>query len=139
MAAFAHARDADLPDALAAAWVAATDRWDEPAAHDEVLRLVTQHDAYAWAAARYRDVARGRPGDAVAARELARVRRAAEAALLVSAAPRPEKTPYRAATAVLALLIVLAATAFVYAWVRRGMHADDEPPPPPPASRSTTR
>jgi hypothetical protein len=138
MAAFAHARDADVPDALTAAWASATARWDEPAAHDELLRLVTQHDAYAWAAAHYRDVARARPTDAIAERELARVRRAAEVTLLASAAPRREKAPYGAATAVLALLIILAITAFVYALVRRGMQADDEPPPPP-APRATTR
>jgi uncharacterized Zn finger protein (UPF0148 family) len=139
MAAFEQARDA-VPEALTRAWQHALEGWDEKARHDELLRLVTHHDAYAWAAARYRERLRERAGDAVADRELARVRRAAEAALTVSAATRQAKTrePYRSSMAILALLMLAAIGGLVYAMVRKS-----EAPPAselrPPGSPGATK
>lgn len=130
MDAFAAARDEDVPDALAAAWQRALDGWDDAARHDEVLRLVSQHDAYAWAAARYRT----RPaGDAVAERQLDRVRRAAEVTLRATATARTAAAPapYRTTTAVLALLVIVAIAGFLYAMARRG---DGGAPLTPPTS-----
>ena len=52
MPAFAKTRD-DVAEPLTNAWQRALDAWDDRASHDEVLRLVSQHDAYAWAAAHF--------------------------------------------------------------------------------------
>jgi hypothetical protein len=122
METFAKQRDAAAPDALIAAWDLAVAGWADPARHDEVLRLVTQHDAYAWAAARYRTrAAEGEPAadTAIADRQLARLRKAAEAQLFASATLRADKTPkpYRALTAVLVMLIMAAIAGLLYAIV----------------------
>ena len=122
MTAFAAARDA-VPDALGAAWDRAVAKWDDTAMHDEVLRLVTQHDAYAWAAARYRERSREQPDDEVAKQQLERVRKAAEATLLSTAAAKRQAKlpePYRASMAVLGLLIILIIALLVYAVARGG-------------------
>ena len=119
MAAFEKARD-EVPDALGQAWERAVASWDEPARHDELLRLVTQHDAYAWAAARYRERIKARGDDTVAQEQLDRVRRAAEATLLANAAARERKAPepYRYTMAILALMIIAIIAGLVYAMAR---------------------
>jgi len=130
MDAFANARDEGIPDALALAWQRATEAWSEAGRHDEVMRLVSQHDAYAWAAGRYREAARERPGDAMTERQLERVRRAAEATLLATGIARDARTPapYRMTTVVLALLVIVAIAGFIYAMARRGGGAPLTPP-----------
>jgi len=117
MAAYALARDAAVPDVLRHAWTHTTTHWHDPAAHDELLRLVVANNCYAWAAGRYRT----RERDAVAERQLERFRRAAEVTLLASATARPDAAskPYRSATTVLAILIILIAAGLVYATVAR--------------------
>jgi hypothetical protein len=126
MAAYAKVHDADN-DALGQAWQHATEHWDEPARHDEVLRLANQHDAYHWAAARYRERVKARPDDAIAVDQLDRVRRAAEAQLIANAHARQKATPepYRLTMALLGLLIIAIIAGLVYV-VARG----DEPRPP---------
>jgi uncharacterized Zn finger protein (UPF0148 family) len=129
MAAYTSARDAAVPDAMRDAWTRATERWNDAAVHDELLRLVVANNGYAWAAGRYRT----RERDAVAERQLERLRRAAEVTLLVSATarPDPQTKPYRAATSVLAILIVLIVAGLVYATAirDRGAPAPGHPPP----------
>ena len=117
MAAYAEARDAAVPEPLHHAWARATERWDDPAAHDELLRLVVTNNCYAWAAGRYRT----REPDATARRQLERLRRAAEVTLLASAASRPDAAsrPYRAVASVLAVLVVVIAAGLLYATVIR--------------------
>ncbi len=136
MAAFEQSRDA-VPDALTQAWDRAVEAWDEPARHDEVLRLVGQHDTYAWAAARYRDRQRALPDDAVAKAQLDRLRRAAEATMMANAATRQAKTPepYRGTIAILGLLIILIIAGFVYAISRGGDGEDGRSDPTPPGQR----
>ncbi|MDQ3337933.1 MAG: hypothetical protein M4D80_22450 [Myxococcota bacterium] len=136
MAAFEKARAA-VPDALGLAWDRAVENWDDKAHHDEVLRLVTQHDTYAWAAARYRDRLRAKPDDAVATAQLERVRRAAEATMMANAASRKVKTPepYRATMAILALLIIMIVAGLVYAMSRTGDADEGRRDPTPPGQR----
>lgn len=135
IAAYTAARDAAVPDAMRDAWTRATERWNDAAVHDELLRLVVANNGYAWAAGRYR----ARERDAVAERQLERLRRAAEVTLLVSATVRPDAAtkPYRAATSVLAILIVLIVAGLVYATVirDRGGHSAPAAAHPPPAIR----
>jgi hypothetical protein len=112
-------RKIGAPDALRAAWDALRSPdgsqpyrdggpWSDQAGHDEVLRLATQYDGYAWAAARYREVVRVRPNDAIAKRELERLRRAAEVTMLTTAIARVDRTPkpYRASIAMFVLLVM---------------------------------
>jgi len=139
MAAFEKARDA-VPDALAQAWERAVGSWDETARHDEVLRLAAQHDAYAWAAARYRERLKARADDEVAGEQLDRVRRAAEATLLANAAAARQKNtpePYRSTMVLLAILIIAIIAGLVYVTARG---SGDPPPPrrelvPPPVTK----
>jgi len=125
MAAFEAARDAAVPDVVRAAWTKATEGWDEPARHDELLRLVATNNCYAWAAGQYRT-----RHDVVATRQLDRLRRAAEATMLAGATVRAgkEPKPYRATTAILAMMIISIAAGLLYAIV---IH--DNPPPVPNA------
>jgi hypothetical protein len=119
MAAFAKTRD-DVAEPLTNAWQRAVEGWDERARHDEVLRLVTQHDAYAWAAARYRDRLKEQPGDAVGTEQLERIKRAAEATLVANAAVRDTKTPgpYRNTVLILVVFILAIVAGLIYSMVR---------------------
>ena len=145
MAAYRDARDAAVPDAVREAWAHASEAWSESARHDELLRRVAAHNCYAWAAGRYRT----RSGDAIAARQLDRLRRAAEATLLASATARPDPVarPYRAAIGVLAILIVVIVVGLLYAVIRQPATAPALAPAAPvqpltpghPVSPSTIR
>jgi len=103
--------------ALLRAWDAVTVAWDVPAVHDELLRLTTQHDAWAWAAARYREMARTRTNDRVAATQLRRLEKGIVVSTFGLAQAREDSKvakPYRAATTMLAILIVVLIAGFVY-------------------------
>jgi hypothetical protein len=132
MEAYASTRDASVPDVLVAAWDRAVEAWDAAERHDVLLRLVAQHDAYAWAAAKYRDAKRAAPAspspfrsypdhavDAIADRQLDRMRRAAEATLFASASAREERgrSPYRATTAILSMFIFAIVAGLIFATV----------------------
>jgi hypothetical protein len=122
--------DGSVPDPVKAAWQQAVDGWDDAARHDALFQLAAQHNCYAWVASRYRGILRDRPGDAVAERELARLRKATEAVLMASASLRPDKatTPYRNTIAVLGLLVVVIAMGLVYALVFYEGHSDTPAP-----------
>ncbi len=135
MTAFEAARDS-VADPPVAAWKHALERWDEMPRHDELLRLVTQHDVYAWAAARYRERIRADAADTIAQAQLDRLRRAAEATLVTSAAARQVKTkePYRNTMAVLALLVIAIIAGLVYAMARSSGGSTSAHQPHPPGS-----
>ena len=109
-------REEPVVDALSHAWHAATTNWTDPKAHDELLRLTTQHNSWAWTAARYRELARTRGEDVITTNQLRRL----EKGIVVSAFSRIEtkadKTPkpYKAATTMLVVLIVLLVAGFFY-------------------------
>jgi hypothetical protein len=111
-----------VPEAVTSAWEAAVAAWDDPKRHDAVIALVAKHSCFAWAAARYKE----RAGDPVADQQLERVRKAATATMLATAAARPETaaTPYRNTMMILIALMILIAVGLVYALVRdRGSSA----------------
>jgi len=113
MAAFA-ARSEDVPEPLAQAWQRALDDWSTAAHHDELLRLVSQHDAYVWAVARYRS----RPDDAMRERQLARLTKATELMMYASAAKQQERagpTPYRHFVIVVVVLLAATAVGLIFA------------------------
>jgi ribosomal protein L40E len=128
MAAFAAVRDGSVPEALTAAWERVVERWDDPSAHDELIRLVTQNSAYAWAAAKYRD-----RDDDVGKAQLERVRKAAEVTMMSTAAVRPDlkaASPYRSVAMLLAILVALAVAGLIYAMAIRDRHPAATPPTP---------
>jgi len=133
MAAYVEAADARVPDALREAWTRTTEHWDDPAPHDELLRLTVANHCFAWTAGRYRR----RERDAVAAHQLERLRRAAEVTLMVGATARREAEvpPYRSATSVLGILIVVIVAGLVYATLIRDRGAADAVRPPLSAPR----
>ena len=77
--------DDAIPEPVRAAWQGVLGGWDEPARHDAFFQVVVHHGCYAWAAGRYKQKA----GDAIADARLAKLQRAAEAALFATAAVRP--------------------------------------------------
>lgn len=119
MAGFASARDAEIPEAVRAAWsavVSSPEAWAEQARHDAFVQLVASASVFAWAAGQYQEIRRQRPDDAIAVRQLERVRRTAEAAMLATTTVREVKhSPYRSATAILVMLVVLLIAGAVYA------------------------
>ena len=132
MGEFADTRDAAVPESVRAGWLELQAAWTDPAQHDAFFLRIAQHACYAWAAGRYRDASRARPGDVIARRQLERLRRAGEATMFATAAARADTTPtpYRAVLAILALLLVLIIAGVVYAVVRT-----DTAPPDPSAVR----
>lgn len=128
MAGFESRRDTAVSPELVAAWDATLAAWDDRARHDALIGLVARHDAYAWAAARYRT----RGDDPIAARELARIRKATEVTLLVGAAARPDdaRKPYRALIAVLLLMLVAIVGGLLYTSALRDRAASSTPTAP---------
>jgi hypothetical protein len=120
----------DEPEAVATAWAACRERWDEPAAHDRFLEAVAAAKAFPAAARRYRDVLRETPGDERARRGVDRVTRMAEAALLGSpasarlAAKTPE--PYKNVVLLLLILVCLGGIFGIYGLVRARNARDEQ-------------
>jgi hypothetical protein len=123
----------DEPEAVATAWAACRERWDEPAAHDRFLDAVAAAKAFPAAARRYRDVLRETPGDERARRGADRVTRMAEAALLGSpasarlAAKTPE--PYKNVVLLLLILVCLGGIFGIYGLVRARNARDEQQKP----------
>lgn len=146
MAAFAARRDAEVPAVVAAGWDAAVAGWAEARRHDALLQLASQHDSFAWVAGRYRDARRtGGYRDIaldpeIADRELARLRRAAEAQLMATARVREDKTPtpYRATIAILAMLVIAIVAGLVFARLfgKEPPRRNEAIPAPPLAPRT---
>lgn len=152
MEAYAKTLDASVPAAVAAAWDRVLESWEELPRHDALLQLAAQHGAYVWAAARYREAKRGRPAspspfrtypdhaiDAIADRQLDRMRRAAEATMFASAATRDGRraSTYRTAISMLVMLVIAIVAGTIIASMARSDPADsgDATPAPPPAAR----
>ena len=128
MSAYRRSQEA-IPDALEKAWQSALETWDDDACHEEVMRLVVQHDAYAWAAAQYRR----RPADAIRDRQLERVRKSTEAPMLIAAAAKTSDkkgpTPYKAHLILLILMVIAALAALLFtAILPKGDDGESLPP-----------
>ncbi|HEY5951244.1 MAG TPA: hypothetical protein VIV40_37385 [Kofleriaceae bacterium] len=106
-----------IDDAVRGAWQQVTDAWTDRARHDELFKLAVRHESFAWVAARYRE----RGDDPIAKEQLERLRKAALASMMVSAAARPDKqtTPYRSTLIVLGCLLLAMMVALL---VTKSMH-----------------
>jgi hypothetical protein len=100
------------PEAVTRAWDEVVAHWDEQARHDTLLGLIAQHSCYAWAAGKYKE----RGGDPIADQQLVRLRKAATATMLATAAARPDKTgvPFKGSLLVLAVVAILTGVGLVY-------------------------
>lgn len=108
--------DAEVPADVQDAWQRALEAWDDATRHEALLGVMARRQCFAWVAARYRE----RAGDAIADRQLERIRLTATATLL-GAAPRRDAgpTPYRSSIITLGILIVMIVVGLVYAMVIR--------------------
>jgi len=68
------------------AWIRVVGNWQDQALHDALLGLAAEHRTFAWVATQYRE----RTPDAIADRQLDRLRRIVTAVMLATATPRPE-------------------------------------------------
>jgi hypothetical protein len=132
MADFSRDQDAAAPE-LAVAWQALESSWDDPAAHERFVELISTLTAWPWAARRYRDVLRERPGDPRATEQLARIAKMTEAMLRASATVHPQQTTtYRRTLGMLMVLLVLLVIGIAYAFIVKGLRAGqverDNPP-----------
>jgi pyridoxine 5'-phosphate synthase PdxJ len=119
----------DLPAAtvhsveLTAAWAKCVGAWDDEQVHHRALQLATMQQGYAWLAGRYAAVAKQRPDDAVAARQLAKLAQAAEAALaasmMVRSAPSLASKKVSPVMGVVLVLLFLLISGFVMMRVLR--------------------
>lgn len=128
MASWVAERAAAIPAELRASWGRVVESWQDQPRHDAFVQAAVNAGAYAWAAGQYQDALRQRPAAAgaadpiapIARRQLERVRRTAEAAMLASAAVRQEqKAPYRSATTILVMLVVVLVAGALYATFMR--------------------
>jgi hypothetical protein len=116
-------QDTAAPGVLVEAWRETRRAWREPAAHDRMLYLASQHGNLPWLATRYREIARRH--DAIATERLVRVKRAAELTLLVSSARQEDEAPkfYRSTRLLLGLMLLALAFGCVLMRVAAGAHA----------------
>ncbi|HEY5920582.1 MAG TPA: hypothetical protein VIV11_02880 [Kofleriaceae bacterium] len=105
------------------AWDRVTEAWTDKDRHDELFKAAVADNAFAWACARYRE----RGDDPIAKEQLARLSKAAVAAMMVTQTTRPAKdrAPYRSLIIVLACLLLAMLVAL---FVTKSIH-DNTPPP----------
>lgn len=128
-------REDNVPAPLKAAWEGVVAVWADEAKHDALFKLVAESGEYSWAAAKYRDQARNRPGDAIAAKQQEKLKRALEAQLMVSSSKKdkPGATPYKSTVTMLGILVIMLVIGIFYMVVKsKSVHHDDAPEPPPP-------
>lgn len=102
--------DAEAPTAsLGAAWAACEAAWDDPARHEQAAAAALATSDFGWLAKRYREVLRTRPDDPVATARLDVLTRRAQAALIATATPKPERATRK--FPIVALIVVVAAIA----------------------------
>jgi hypothetical protein len=108
--------------AVEAAWERVVEQWDDSARHDAFMVLVVQNSQFAWAAGKYKE----RAGDAIADKQLEKLRKAATATMFATASRKPgEDPPYKRTLVIFAVLVVMLVIALVGVKI---LH-DTRPPP----------
>ncbi|HEY4241753.1 MAG TPA: hypothetical protein VGM88_18150 [Kofleriaceae bacterium] len=117
-----------IAEPVRAAWDHAVANWDDPVAHDEVLRLANVNICYAWVAAKYRE--RAAQGDEIAKTQQAKLRRAAEIQLVAGATLRREKAAgsTKSLRTMITMLVLVAAAGLIYAAIENQL--DENTPSP---------
>jgi hypothetical protein len=88
-------------EAVTAAWERTLELWDDAARHEALLALVVEHNAFAWAAGRYKE----RGDDPIAKARLEQLQKAAIATMMASASTR--KTEDRSPSTKLAIWLAV--------------------------------
>jgi hypothetical protein len=111
---------------LEAAWEAVSQRWDEVPQHDALLGVAAHYGAYAWVARKYRE----HGDDAIAKRQLERIRKAAIATMFATQTRKREveKLPFKGSFLVLLLVGILTGVGLVYLQFRQS-HVEHTNPP----------
>jgi hypothetical protein len=132
-------REDTVPAALKAAWEGVVAVWNDEAKHDALFKLVAESGEYSWAAAKYREQARARPGDPIVTKQQDKLKRALEAQLMISSSKKdkPGATPYKSTVTMLGVLIILLVVGVFYMIVKSKSHQDEAPPEPPPPPGAT--
>jgi hypothetical protein len=138
---FSAERDEKATPDARAAWERVLARWDDESRHEALFAVISARGEYSWAAGRYREQARERPGDAIAAKQMERIKRALEATLLISGTQREKAgpSPYKNLITMLGVLIVVLVVGMAYVFIKSRSSGDDaqsvsQPVPPgPPA------
>ena len=119
-----------------AAWERVVESWDDPARHDALIGLVAQHSAFAWAAGKYKE----RAGDAVADKQLERIRKAATATMFATAAKKQtEETPYKRTMVIFVVLLLLMILGLVGVKLVHDTRTQQDAPPPRPTITKPAR
>lgn len=110
---------ASQDEAVTRTWIAAELDWNNPSTHEKFVAAVVDHKAFAFAARQYRAAGAKRPGDTIAAAQLERLNKMAEAALRATAVVRPEKdgNPYKGTTILLVFCVAALVFGLIYALV----------------------
>jgi hypothetical protein len=115
-----------------AAWERVVESWDDPARHDALVGLVAQHSAFAWAASKYKE----RAGDAIADKQLERIRKAATATMFATASRKQtEETPYRRTMVIFIVLLLMMVLGLLGVKMVHDSRTQDAPPPRPPITK----
>lgn len=127
MADFARDEGGQVSAAVEAAWQRVLGAWADPAGHEALAQLIAAENAYPWGARRYREVLRARGEDRVAADQIARLARMAEATLMASAVSRPRRDPssYRGITIAVLLTLLILGGGLVFLLMRGGGNPGD--------------
>ncbi|MBP9084535.1 MAG: hypothetical protein KBG15_00390 [Kofleriaceae bacterium] len=109
---------------LTAAWAKCVSHWDDEQLHQRALQLAALQQGYVWLAGRYAAVAKQRPDDGIAARQLERLAQATEAALAASmtapaARSRRTRKQVSPVVGVMVVLVFLLISGFVIMRVLR--------------------
>lgn len=117
---------------LEALWERVVEGWDEPARHQALMGMVAQKGEYAWAAAKYKE----RAGDAIAAKQLEKIRKAATVSMFATASKKPaEDPPYKRTMVIFIVLLIMLFILLVGVKLVHDTrpHPDEAPRPTTPA------
>jgi len=96
------------------------------------MGLVAQHSAFAWAAGKYKE----RAGDAVADKQLERIRKAVAATMFAMSSKKPtEETPYKRTMVIFIVLLLMMVLGLVGVKIMHDTRTQDAPPPRPPITK----
>ena len=138
---FKEQDDASQSPVVTLAWSMCELNWENPDKHEKFVAAVVEHNAFSYAARKYRAAAAKRPDDKLAAAQVERLGKMAEAALKATATHRPEKgaNPYKGTTVILAACIVAVVFGLIYAMIQSRKSNEGELTPvqrqPAPAQR----
>ncbi len=108
---FAANEEAKVTAPIRFAWTQLDENWHEETRHSAMLQLAAKHNVFAWVAKRYREKAK--TGDELAAQQVEKLRKQAEATLMAGAAARTDNRKRNSYIALGIALVILAVIGYV--------------------------